>query len=87
MRYSDAEWQRIAGNGSAYCNRLRASDYLKMFRDLGLTNERHETIVDPESMTALREGKVIVDPLFAGYGPEDMCLTSLRVWLGMKKDI
>jgi SAM-dependent methyltransferase len=85
LQYSGAEWQRIAGNEFAYCNRLRTSDYLKMFDELGYVFDRQETVLDEESMTALEEGKVDVDPIFSGYGPVDLCTTSLRVCLGMTK--
>jgi hypothetical protein len=33
LRFSNAEWTRIAGNQFAYCNRLRANDYRDLVLD------------------------------------------------------
>ena len=84
FRFSEAEWQRIAGNEFAYCNRLRASDYLRLFDELGYTIERQEAVVDQDAMMALQEEKLQIDPAFSGYDRADLCSTSLRVILGMK---
>ena len=35
LHYSEKEWERIAGNQFAYCNRLRAGDYLALFEEAG----------------------------------------------------
>jgi len=37
LRFSEAEWERIAGHEFAYCNRLRASDYISLLH----VSERH----------------------------------------------
>lgn len=34
LRYSESEWERIAGNEFAYTNRLRTSDSLSIFREV-----------------------------------------------------
>jgi SAM-dependent methyltransferase len=36
LRFSDNDWANIAGNQYAYCNRLRASDYITLFNELRL---------------------------------------------------
>ena len=81
LRFSDKEWEKIAGNQFAYCNRLRTSDYLKVFEDLGFTIDRHETLVDPESIRIARAGKIALHSRFSAYTLEDLCSTSLRVLL------
>ena len=84
LQYSERQWQRIAGNEFAYCNRMRVSDYVKIFDELGYKIERQENIVDQEAVIALREGKLKIDPAFSGYDQADLCSTSLRVLLGLK---
>jgi len=50
----------------SYCNRLRASDYRKLFSDLGYAIDHEETEVDAQSLKALQEGGMVVDPTFSG---------------------
>jgi hypothetical protein len=61
LRYSEAEWHQIAGNEFAYCNRLRASDYLRLFDPKGFVVERRETVLDDESLTEVKSGKLKLD--------------------------
>ena len=35
LKFSDKEWMNIAGNQFAYCNRLRASDFIELFTSIG----------------------------------------------------
>ena len=86
LRYSDSEWERIAGNEFAYCNRLRASDYLKVFKGLGFTIDRRETLVDQESVRIVSEDKIALHSRFAAYAPEDLCTTSLRILLSQPRN-
>lgn len=81
LRYSEAEWQRIAGNEFAYCNRLRTSDYLELFRRLNFAVVRHETSVDKDSKGALIQRTIPVNNQFSSYQIDDICSTSLRVLL------
>jgi len=81
LRYSEEEWQRIAGNEFAYCNRLRASDYLRLFGALGYTIDCQEISIDRQSIKALEEGNVFLDPIFAEYDLDDICSISLGVKL------
>ena len=46
LRYSERDWQRVAGNEFAYCNRLRASDFLSMAARVGFRATRTEIEVD-----------------------------------------
>ena len=36
LKYDDAQWRRFNG-GQQYVNRLRHSDYVRMFREAGFT--------------------------------------------------
>ena len=80
LRYSEAEWNRIAGNQFAYCNRLRASDYFALFKDAGFDVCRFETKEDEEALEAMRNG-FVVDEKFRGYNVNDLCVTGFRVAL------
>ncbi len=75
LRYSKNEWDSIAGNEFAYCNRLRASDYKNILSDLKFEFVRFETSVDT---AALKRGCVLHND-YLHYDPEDICATSVRV--------
>jgi hypothetical protein len=78
LRYSPAQWRRLAGNEFAYCNRLRASDFLALASRTGLHAVRTEVYVDEAAMAALRGGFPL-DESFRRYEAEDLCASSLRV--------
>ncbi len=80
LRFSEKEWHHIAGNGFAYCNRLRASDYMSYFQRSSLRIVRREAVVDDESVRVLNAGFPLNDR-YSDYRPEDICTTSLRVML------
>ena len=58
LRYSDWQWQQIAGNSFQYCNRLRAPEYLSLFRQAGLEILRWKPKVDERARLQL-EDKVL----------------------------
>ena len=80
LRYSDKEWERIAGNPFAYCNRLRASDYLSLFEETGFDVCRKEAVVDDEARESMGKGFMIGER-FRDYSVDDLCVTQLRVAL------
>ena len=80
LRYSEKEWNKIAGNEFAYCNRLRASDYLALFKEAGFDVCRKEATVDDEARKNMEVG-FIVDEKFQDYNVDDLCITGLRVAL------
>jgi len=84
LQYSEHHWQRIAGNEFAYCNRMRASDYISLFEQGGFDVCRCETEEDDEARQSLVEG-FAVDPMFDNYGLDDLSATQLRVALRVKK--
>jgi SAM-dependent methyltransferase len=49
LRFSDNDWANIAGNQFAYCNRLRASDYITLFNELRFDIVKVEKTVDENS--------------------------------------
>jgi len=80
LKFSDLEWNRIAGNEFAYCNRLRASDYVRLFQGLGFTIKKIETLTDQESLYSLQNGFPI-DSQFHAYTNAELSVTTLRVIL------
>lgn len=80
LRYSEKNWEKIAGNEFAYCNRLRASDYFGLFEGLGFDVCRKEVQEDKEARENLENG-FMVDGKFRGYEVDDLCMTGVRVVL------
>ena len=84
LHFSDNDWMNIAGNQFAYCNRLRASDYLNLFNELRFDIVHVEKTVDENSMDKIQDGFKI-NKKFNSYKLEDICTTSLKIML-RKKD-
>jgi len=84
LRYSEKEWDKIAGNQFAYCNRLRASDYLVLFREAGFDVCRKEVQEDDDAKESMRKG-FVVDEKFHGYSVDELCTTRFRVALKENK--
>jgi SAM-dependent methyltransferase len=80
LQYSENEWNRIAGNEFAYCNRLRASDYFTLFKEVGFDVYRCETKEDDETRKSLEDG-FTVDSVFENYRLDDLAVTELKVAL------
>ena len=78
LRYSEAEWNKIARNQFAYCGRLRASNYLALFEESGFYVCRYENPVDDEAQVSIKDG-FIVNERFRGYSIDDLCVTQIRV--------
>jgi SAM-dependent methyltransferase len=80
LRYSEEQWLRIAGNQFAYCNRLRASEFLQIFSELSFKILWSEVEVDNVSVTSLKNGFTI-DNKFSAYDINDICTTGLKLVL------
>lgn len=80
LQYSESEWNRIAGNEFAYCNRLRVSDYLSKWEEMGFELRRKEIFIDEQSQKVMHEG-FSVDKMFQNYSMDDLCSTQLRIAL------
>lgn len=80
LRFTEAQWQQLAGNEFAYCNRLRVSDYLRLFGKLGYNVLRLEAHIDPESLALLDRGFPL-DTHYTSYDKDDLCSTSFRIMM------
>lgn len=70
LRYSDAEWKPF-NSGKQYVNRLRHSDYVRMFRDAGFTIVEESCVPGepaPELKVATQFESYASDDLFAVRG-------------------
>lgn len=72
LRYSDAEW-RPFNSGRQFVNRLRHSDYLRMFREAGFT------ILEESSVKAEPPSGLIVAPQFRSYDQADLFAIKGRI--------
>jgi hypothetical protein len=82
--FSNNDWANIAGNQFAYCNRLRASDYLYLFNEVGFDIIHMKKGIVENSMNKIQDG-FTVNENFNSYKLEDICTTSLKLIL-RKKD-
>jgi hypothetical protein len=80
LRYPDEKWEKLAGNEFAYCNRLRASDYFVLFKEVGFDVCRKKVQEDKGARESMGNG-FMVDGKFRGYSVYDLCVTGFRVAL------
>ncbi|RDS83657.1 hypothetical protein DWU98_04815 [Dyella monticola] len=64
LQYSDAQWNRYAGNRYMYMNRLRHDDFLALFASVRHTILATEPTIDTPSLRLLRDGQLSVDVRF-----------------------
>lgn len=76
LQFSEREWQRLAGNKFMYHNRLRAFEYLELFREAGVEILRQSQAVDDQSLQMLQNG-FRLDSRFQQIVPEELAVTGL----------
>lgn len=75
LRYSDAEWDRYAGNRYMYQNRLRHDDFVSLYRSAGHRLLANEPKVHQPSLDLLRSGGLEVAARFKGKPVEVLATT------------
>jgi SAM-dependent methyltransferase len=75
LQYSDAQWDRYAGNRYMYMNRLRHDDFLALFESARHTILATDATIDTASLQLLREGRLNVDARFGGKTIEVLATT------------
>lgn len=78
LRYSQAEWDQLAGNDFAYHNRLRVDALHAVFAEAGHRILSHFDWTDPRAEAALAAGLPLAAE-FAGQPRERLVLTGSRV--------
>jgi ubiquinone/menaquinone biosynthesis C-methylase UbiE len=56
LQFSDREWKRLAGNKFMYHNRLRAYEYVELFKRAGVRLIGQREAIDEQSLAVLRNG-------------------------------
>ncbi|MEZ4439911.1 MAG: methyltransferase domain-containing protein [Polyangiaceae bacterium] len=69
LRYSERQWNLIAGNPFMYQNRMRADDYYQVFREAGLELVHTDELIDDQALSDRRAG-IPLHPDFRGREPE-----------------
>jgi hypothetical protein len=70
LRYSDAAWRLLCLNPQDYTNRLRHSDYMRLFEATGFDPVPYKSHVSRRALDAPVMAKLA--PRFAGKAPEDL---------------
>ncbi|MBI3610066.1 MAG: methyltransferase domain-containing protein [Nitrospirae bacterium] len=83
LQYSDAEWERYAGNRYMYMNRLRHDDYISLFQDAGHSLLAAECEVCPRSRESITSGRLRLDGRF--YGKSEETLATIGSWIVSRK--
>ena len=76
LQYSDAKWNRYAGNRYMYMNRLRHDDFLALFGSNGHKILATEPAIDKASLELLSEGRLNVDARFGDKAVEVLATTA-----------
>ncbi len=79
LRFDDNEWNRHAGNRFMYMNRLRASEYLRIFEECGFGLHDVEAVVDDHCLELIRSGVIPLDDRFRDMAAEDLATLMLFV--------
>lgn len=76
LRFTEAQWKKLAGNEFGYCNRLRAPQLLDLFTGAGFEIVAQAVDVDDGSLQAVKMGFPISEA-FAEHTPEEIS----TIWL------
>jgi hypothetical protein len=69
LRWSERQWDHIAGNKFMYQNRMRADDYYALFGRAGLRVAHTEEVVDEDVLRELKNG-LPLHPDWQGREPD-----------------
>jgi SAM-dependent methyltransferase len=77
LRFNDFTWRLLGQNKISYQNRLRASDFLALFRQSGFEIVNIETRVDEQALSTLRDLRIA--NRFRHYDPSDLATSVLTL--------
>ena len=78
LRFSDEEWEKIAGNRFMYMNRLRVDDIKALFAHVGFSLRKLDVEIDKDFTKELNEGGFVLDSKFLKKDPKDISVS--RAW-------
>lgn len=76
LQFSDARWDKYAGNRYMYMNRLRHDDFLEIIQSAGHCLLAVDTEVDKESHNLLKNGELLLDERFSSKSKETLAITA-----------
>lgn len=79
LRFEEQEWSKYNDNQFAYHNRLRRSDYDRIYAAVGHDVFFNRPFLDEPALAELRNGFPLATP-FQGRDPEDLCTLVYRVY-------
>jgi hypothetical protein len=78
LQFSEKQWKQWAGNKFMYHNRLRASEFYKLFNEIGMQIVMKEEYIDQRALEIINRGFPL-DNRFAGRPPRDLAISRLDV--------
>ena len=84
LQYSDAIWDRYAGNRYMYMNRLRHDDFLAVFQAAGHRIMADTPKVDQRALQILRDGSLPLSERFVSKPPDVLSIRGS--WLVSRKN-
>ena len=78
LQYDGWLWRYLGENRLAYHNRLRSSDFLRLFQGHGADVVWSQSRVDRRARADIDEGKLKVSDRFAGHALDDLATSRLR---------
>jgi SAM-dependent methyltransferase len=78
LKYSEKAWKYIAGNQFAYTNRLRRSDFVKIFTSQGFDIVEEISVIDQNSKKLLSNGFLVHED-YKKFSVDDLCTTKLTL--------
>ncbi len=79
LQFEEREWSRYNDNQFAYHNRLRRSDYDRIYDAAGHEVFSRHPFLDEPSLAAIRSGFPLATP-FQGREAEDLCTVVYRIY-------
>jgi hypothetical protein len=83
LKYDGWLWKYLGENRLAYHNRLRYSDFMRLFQVHDAKVIWSESFVDEKAKALISQGKLRVIGRFAGYEPHDLAIWRLRVLMSV----
>lgn len=85
LQFSDAQWEKYAGNRYMYMNRLRHDDFVSMFQSAGHRILATEPEVDQQSKELLRSGSLQLNERFQTKTEEVLSIKG--AWIVSQKNV
>jgi SAM-dependent methyltransferase len=85
LRFDDKQWARWAGNKYMYHNRLRVTEFLQLFEQVGLRIIQQSRTLDKRSLDALERGFPL-HPRYKSASPKELAVIAMQVMGGFSEE-